>query len=345
MKREDILYYDKNYEVVFGDIYFENNIVTKTVEKDKPKEYNKSDILLPPLADIHIHGGYGVDFMHCNEKDLIYFTEQAKKDGIGAFMPTTVACEYEAIYRLSESIARANIPEIWGIHIEGPFINKKHKGVMDEKYIRECDMTLYDNVKSILPDKVIRFTIAPETEGAEEFCEYVCKKGDFVSLGHSGATKKECEALKKRGASSYTHVFNAMSPLFHRSENILSCALTDELYCEIIADKIHICSNVLDIVGRCKKDKLILVSDAIFAMACKEGRYKFCGREINVKAGKAYTDENVIAGSVLKLKEAVKNMSDIIGEKSAVKAASENPARLLHKFDVFGSIEEGKYIL
>ncbi|MGN1317777.1 MAG: N-acetylglucosamine-6-phosphate deacetylase [Lachnospirales bacterium] len=342
MKLENIVFLNKNYDFVLGDIIIEDNIITDIREYEK---VNKKG-LIPNFTDIHIHGGYGVDVMDCDYKGIMYLSEKLVEDNVGMWLPTTVAKDFDEIYKVCKAVKEASKnnkgAKIAGIHIEGPFISKEYKGIMEEKYIVPCSTELFDNIKEILGDMVIRFTIAPEVCGAEEFCSYVIKNGGFISMGHSKAKSEECKALSTLGANSFTHLFNAMSPLHHRSQNMLSYALQSNEYCEIIADEIHILPEVLSLALKILGDRAVLITDALRYMGMGEGSFEFCGDLITVKNKRAANKDGRLAGSVLKMKEAFLNAEKYVGYKNAIKIACENPARVISKFNEIGSIEVGK---
>ena len=265
----DRVYLGPDYNYYTGDICIEDDVILSVIpkEKSKPKQ-----ALLPPFVDVHIHGSYGIDCMNASDSDLVMLAKRLRENGVGGFLPTAVASDRDSILKLAESVGKCKDKSVLGIHIEGPFLSREYKGIMNERYILPCDNTLFDDVKSYAKDKVIRFTVAPESEGSEGFCKYVCKNGGYVSMGHSGADNEQCRALSKRGANSYTHLFNAMAPLHHRLGGILSEALSDELYCELIADGVHVNKEALNIAYKCKKEKLVLISDAFEGAGEEKGR-------------------------------------------------------------------------
>lgn len=342
MKFRNIVFLNKNYNFVRGNISVEDNIITDITELEPADEKG----IIPPFTDIHIHGGYGVDVMDCDCEGIKYLSNKLIKDNVGMWLPTTVAKNFKSILDTAKAIKKAsenNIgAEIAGIHIEGPFISKQYKGIMEEKYIVPCNKALYDELKAILGDMVIRFTIAPEAEGAEEFCSYVTKNGGYISMGHSNASAGQCKILSNAGANSFTHLFNAMSPLHHRSENILAYALQGKEYCEIISDEIHISPEVLSLALKITDKRAILITDALRFMGMGEGSFEFCGAEINVKNNRAINSDGRLAGSVLKLKDAVLNAAKYIGYEKALMLACENPAKAIGQFEKIGSIEVGK---
>ncbi len=342
MKYDNVVYLNKDYIFVNGSITVENEIITELSEYEPVNERG----LIPPFTDLHIHGGYGIDVMDANAYEISYLSEKLYCDNVGMWLPTTVAKDFKSIISTAKAVKLASLngngAEIAGIHIEGPFISKEYKGIMEEKYIVPCDTKLFDDIKEIMGDMIIRFTVAPEAEGAEDFCKYVVENGGYISMGHSRASYKQCQRLSQLGANSVTHIFNAMSPLHHRDENILAYALDGNEYCEIIADGIHIKPYVLKTALNILGNRAFLITDALRPMGMGEGSFEFCGAKINVKNKMATNSDGKLAGSVLKMCEAVENVGDFIGYENAIRLACENPARVIDKFDYIGSIEIGK---
>ena len=247
---------DKDYNLIFGDIEVENGIVTSINKKGEGNDNDNA--IFPPFIDLHIHGGYGVDIMNGSSSEIIYLSKKLYEDNVGAYMPTTVAKSYSKILASAKEIYFASknrdYAEILGIHVEGPFISKEYKGIMEESYITSCNIKLYEDLKNIMGDLKIRFTIAPEAEGAEEFTEYVVKNGDYISIGHSGGTVKDCENIVAKGAASYTHLFNAMSPVHHRNMGVAGAGLMDNSFVEVICDFVHLSEDCVKFITRLKAD-------------------------------------------------------------------------------------------
>lgn len=343
MLYKDVVFLNKNYDIIIGDIKTEQGLVSEINEKG---EGNNRPVL-PLFTDIHIHGGYGVDIMNAVSDEIIFLSKKLYDGHIGAYMPTTVAGDYNNIIKCAKEIRRAaenkSYAEIVGIHIEGPFISRQYKGIMEDKYIVPCDIKLYKDIREIMGELKVRFTIAPECEGAEEFCRYVTENGDYISLGHSGATFEQCRKLKEAGAGSYTHLFNAMRGIHHRETGIAGAGLLDDNYVEVICDYVHISKHCAEIIARLKADKTVLVTDAMEAMGCENGKFIFCGKEVTADDCSVRDSKGVLAGSKLTMEKAVKNMAEIVGLKAAVKMAAENPAKLIG-LDKYGCIDIGRRV-
>ena len=231
---------------------------------------------------------------------------------------------------------------ILGINCEGPFINPSKKGAQAEEHIKRPDGDFIIDNADIL--KV--YTVAPEMDGALECIEKVYKDGRVLSsMGHTGATFEEAKAGIAAGVRHTTHLFNAMTPLMHRNPGVVGAALSDDrVSCELIADTFHVNKGLFGIVAKLKGDKLCLITDCMRAGGMPDGDYTLGGQPVKKKGIQCLLEDGTIAGSVLKLNNAVKNLYDNtdLSVAEAFAAASLNPAKVLGEDKEIGSIEAGK---
>ena len=280
--------------------------------------------IYPGLIDIHSHGCIGYDTMD-EENHLEEMSEYQLKCGTTTWYPTTMTMSREDIIRATsrdiESISGATIA---GFHMEGPFINPKYKGAMNENFIFRPDMTLFEacsNVKMV--------TIAPELPGSKSFIEN-CPA--VISLGHTDSDYDTAMGAFKTGAKCLTHAFNAMPGIHHRNPGPLMAAMdSEDVYVQLIADGKHIHPAVIRMyVKAMGEDRVILISDCMCATGLSDGEYYFGGQKMIVKNATALTENGNLAGSTVTLFECVKiAISMGINEESAVKMATANPARLM----------------
>ena len=188
-------------------------------------------------------------------------------------------------------------------------------------------------------------TLAPEEDGGEMLIRLLKEEGITVSAGHSGATVDQIEAAEKCGLSCITHTFNAQSPLHHRQAGVVGAALlNDGLYCEVIADAVHVSVPALKLLIKSKPaEKLILITDAMRAKVAAEGVSELGGQTVYVNDGQARLKDGSLAGSVLKMNVAVKNLVEKCGApvEYALDCASYNPACNLGLQEEYGSIRCG----
>ena len=300
-------------EVLEGYVLtFDKEIVSLSQEVPKNVEIidAKGLYLSAGFIDIHIHGSNGYDVMDATKEALEGIAKSILKTGTTSFLATTMTMSQEEIIKALQNVQTFRQQEggarLLGVHLEGPFINPIKHGAQDPKYIQKPNMELIEPFMEII--KII--TIAPEVEGGREFTEYIKKyfPSILLSIGHSNASYHEAKESFSWGVSHSTHLFNAMNPLHHREPAVVGAVLeTDEVSCDIIADLIHIHPSFFKLLYRLKKEQLILITDAMRAGCMKCGISEIGGQKVIVKDGEARLEDGTLAGSVLKLNEALNN--------------------------------------
>lgn len=338
--------YTPSDELHNGLIFTEDDRITQIVEREKtevPAGANVVDfgdaILAPGFLDIHIHGGAGVDAMRAPASDLPRLGKFLASHGVTGYFPTTVAAPIDqtcsALERLANAIEAAEnrdsaAAQPLGIHLEGPFLSQKRRGVHPPENLATPTIELFDRLYQAARGHVRMLTIAPELPGALEVIAEAAKRRVCVSIGHSDAEMPTAQQAVKAGARHATHTFNAMRPLDHRDPGILGEVLTDDnLSADIIADGIHLSPSVVEIFLRAKgRERAVLITDAISATGMPDGHYQLGPIEVDVKDGKC-TSGNSLAGSVLTMDRAVRNITQFShwSLKDAVRSASLNAAR------------------
>ncbi len=295
----------------------------------------KGAYLSAGFIDLHIHGSKGADVMDATPHALETISASLLSTGTTSFLATTMTMSEKKIVLALENIKNYNVKnrggaKILGVHLEGPFINLKKHGAQNPSYIQKPNLELIESYMSII--KMI--TLAPEVEGGESFIKYIKNKypKTLLSIGHSNASYEKSKESFKWGISHATHLFNAMNPLHHREPGIVGAVLeSDEVSCEIIADMIHLHPIFFNILYQLKKEKLVLVTDAMRAGCMSCGEYDLGGQVVTVKNGEARLSDGTLAGSVLKLNEALKNFyehSDISLPK-LISMVTKTPAQKL----------------
>jgi len=142
-----------------------------------------------------------------------------------------------------------------------------------------------------------------------------------------------------------THLFNAQTALMHRDPGVVGAALTDDrVSTELIADAFHVNANLFPLVAKLKGDKLVLITDCTRAGGLADGEYTLGGQPIFVNGIECRLADGTIAGSVLRLNHAVRNLLKYtdLPVWEAVNAASLNPAKRIGADAAKGSLEAGK---
>jgi N-acetylglucosamine-6-phosphate deacetylase len=293
--------------------------------------------ILPGFIDIHIHGSHGHDVMDSDQAALDDLGLFLAGRGVTSYLATTVTAPLDrlltALDRIGGIIERGRTKgaQPVGIHLEGPFISHAKCGVHPTGDLLEPSLELFEKFWQASHGWLKIMTIAPELPNALEVIARATALGVRVSLGHSNATLAETLPAIAAGAASATHVFNAMRALDHREPGILGAVLDGELYCELIADGVHVDPLVIRLLARAKRhDRIVLITDAISATGMPDGRYKLGNLDVDVANGECRHD-GMLAGSVLTLDRGVANFAGFTGLSPAQCAmmATENPARLL----------------
>ena len=300
----------------------------------------------PGFIDIHTHGIAGHDVMDSDEKGLSDMCRRYSASGVTGVLATTMTMDINSIRKavciLNGLVKEKKMKVIIGCHLEGPFISKSYPGAQNTEYIIQPDISLIEEFK----DVIRLVTIAPELSGAKEFIQACVDRNITVSIGHSSATYEEAIEAIKIGAKSITHTFNAMTPLQHRNPGVVGAAMEETgVYCELIADNIHIHPAVQRILLNIKGiDNIILVSDSMRAAAMSEGIYELGGQPVEVKDRSARLKDGTLAGSILTLDEALRNFKNNTGIsiEDVVKTVTVNPSKLIGLDHKKGSLDKEK---
>lgn len=307
----------------------------------------KGKYVSPGFIDIHVHGCGGSDTMDGTLEDIEIISSNVCKNGVTAFLPTTMTMEKEKIYEALNVIRKSmgiknKGAKVVGAHMEGPFINPRLKGAQNEKYIEKPD---YNFIKEYL-DTIKIITLAPEMDKDYEFIKKVKRDTDIVlSIGHTNATYEEAMEAIELGVSHGTHTFNAMSPLHHRNPGVVGAIFNSDVTCELIADKIHVHPGAFNVLINVKGfNKVVLITDCMRAGNLNEGNYDLGGQKVIVKENSARLEDGTLAGSILSLNNGVKNIfkNTNLSLQQVVSMASINPAKVINMEHKKGSIEIGK---
>jgi N-acetylglucosamine-6-phosphate deacetylase len=323
--------------------------VTSRAAREVPTNIRLVDfadgILAPGFIDLHIHGGAGHDVMEAGAGALPPVERLLVSHGVSSYFPTTVTAPLDAtlsaLTRLADAIeaaGRSPQPQNGelrarplGIHLEGPFISHKRRGVHPPENLLAPSPAAFDRFWQAARGHIRVLTIAPELPGALEVIKLASSRGVCVSLGHSNADLDAARAGFAAGARHATHTFNAMRPLDHRDPGILGEVLTDSrLSAEIIADGIHVDPVIVQLFLKAKgPEAAVLITDATAATGMPDGRYRLGSLEVEVKDGRCMVGDS-LAGSVLTMDRAVRNVMQFAqwDLQPAVRLATLNPARV-----------------
>lgn len=305
----------------------------------------------PGLVDVHLHGAVGREVMEAETESLRKIAEHQAACGVTAFFPTTLTAPLEAVIKAIEAVkatARLELPsEIAGIHLEGPYVSLKRKGAQDPKYVREIQAPDLEKFGAALGSLKTLITLAPEAGRNLDFIPRMVEMGWVVSLGHSDATYDEASRAISAGADHATHLFNAWREFHHREPGGLGAVLdSQQVFAELISDGIHVHPSFIRLaVFRKGPERICLITDSLKAAGLPDGTYDWGDMQIVLKGAEVrLKDSGVLAGSVLHLNRAVRNVLDWTGlpVPAVVRMASLTPAESVGLGKVMGSLEPGK---
>ncbi len=336
-------------------LVIENGIIQKITKEIVSADHFKFPShyhIVPGFIDMHVHGIKGCDVMDATAEALSTICQALASEGTTSFLATTMTAEVSYIDAAVEAVKNYNLSnkkvgaEILGLHLEGPFLSSKKMGAQPGDKIILPDVNLMQQWQVKSENNIKLVTLAPELAKSDELIRYLLQEKIVCSIGHTNATYAETMAAIAAGCTHITHLFNAMSGIHQREPGAVTAALlSDGVMAELIVDGFHLHPAVVNLAFKLKgKDKIILVTDAMRAKCMQDGCYDLGGQSVHVKQGHAQLADGTIAGSVLTMSAAIKNMIKFTGcgLAEAVKMASENPARALNIFAKKGSIEINK---
>lgn len=308
----------------------------------------KGAYVAPGFIDIHIHGYLGEDASDGSAEGIKKMAEGIAKNGVTSWLPTTMTVSkaelrkaFEVISSLMEESKSWNGATILGVNAEGPYINSKKKGAQAEEHILKPDAAFFKEYASLI--KIA--TLSPETDENMNCIKELARDTDILlSMGHTDATYEQAIEAIQNGVKHVTHLFNAQTALQHRNPGVVGAALTSEVTTELICDTFHIHKGLFSLVAAAKGDKLVLITDCTRGGGMPDGEYSLGGQKIFVKGIECKLEDGTIAGSVLKMNDAVYNVlnNTNLSVPAVVAAASLNPARAIGVDKTKGSIEVGK---
>lgn len=349
------MFYKADYfileDAMLEDYYMEvEDGVIVGFSKNEPSDYEYlGEIVAPGLVDTHIHGYAGKDIMNAEEGALDVISKGLLECGVTSFLPTTLTDSKErtdaALKRVAAEYKDVKGAKVRGIFLEGPFFTEKYKGAQNPNYMSDPKIDYLKEWKEISDGLVNKIAIAPERAGAEDFIKKANAMGVKVALGHSDASFDEAVAAVDAGANIFVHTFNGMSGLHHREPGMVGAAMATDAISELICDGHHVNPNAAGILMNTKgRDKIALITDCMSAGGMADGDYKLGEFPVRVENGTArLKDGGSLAGSILKLKDGVKNVVDweIADIFEAIQMASLVPAKSVGIDNICGKLHEG----
>jgi N-acetylglucosamine-6-phosphate deacetylase len=343
-------------------VIIENNKIT-SIEDDITKSLEKNiidytdKIIGPGLVDIHCHGALNSDFADGDIEGITKAAQYHLQKGTTTVLATVGSCMPNEMIKAMNSVRdlQDSVPNLYGVHLEGPFFNKEWYGCHLFEAIRNPQKSEWINWNEYI-DIIKMVTLAPELQGADEFMQYYKDSGIVFSIGHSDANFDQITNAVTNNLTHSCHLFCAQ-PRASRNNYVLepavfeSVLMIDDLTVEIICDGIHVGPQLVEFACKIKgTDKIALVSDALRGVGCPPGDYAFgpkngqmCRIIKDPKVGVVPNEKGKLASSAIVLSDGI----GIFSKKTNLpleqiwKMASTVPAKILNISDQKGSIKKG----
>jgi N-acetylglucosamine-6-phosphate deacetylase len=290
-------------------------------------------VIAPGLLDLQLNGGFGYDFT-TDGRTVAEVAARVPAYGVTGFLATVITSPQETYPRrlaqIAEAADAAPGARVLGVHFEGPYLSSRRKGAHDSSLFRAADAA---EIARWASHPLVRMvTLAPELPGALAAVRQLRAVGVVVSAGHSDATFEQGMAALDAGVNMCTHLFNAMPELRQRAPGLAGAFLTVSTPCGIIADGAHVHPAMLRLAIQMKgASGIALVTDAMAAIGMPPGRYHLGDREVSVDGAVSRLVDGTLAGSILTMDLAVRNVVELAGctPAQALTMASRTPARVV----------------
>ncbi len=304
-----------------------------------------SGVLTSGMVDLQVNGCFGIDFADATPERWAEARRELARTGVTSFLPTLITGTMPRLVRQLDDVAREQgrdisaAARVLGAHVEGPFLSPIRAGAHDAALLVDPTDARLDQLLSQGRDRTVRVvTLAPERPGALAAIRRLTDSGITVSVGHSDATANQVTAAADAGASMITHLFNAQRGLHHREPGVPGTGLADPRFrLGLIADLHHVTGAVVTIIFAAAPDRVILVTDAVAAMGMPPGASTLGGESTFVDDDDQppRRHDGVLAGSVLKLEQAVRNVVGLgVSRETALRAATSTPADVIGRADL-----------
>jgi len=354
--------YTKDHEFKQGSILINEDRIDKLVFEnvesisDSETIDAKGHYVIPGLVDIHFHGAKNCDTCDCSVESLKTIAEYEASQGVLAICPATMTIpvdELENVLSTASKFANTQKNEkeasLVGINLEGPFISPQKVGAQNSENIKAASIDLFTKLQAVANGLIKLVDLAPEEGDNLAFIKDLKEQYSNVhtSIAHSNCDYDIAKDAFDNGIDHLTHTWNAMNGINHRAPGPSIAGAEAHAYAELICDGIHIHPAMVRLAFKMfGDDRLCLISDSMRAAGMPDGEYDLGGQSVVVKGNKAVlkADENTIAGSVTNLYECMKKaVSFGIPFETAVRAASENPAKSIGLDQDYGVIDSGKF--
>ncbi len=342
---------DEGFESGLAVLIDDGRIAAIAPAGDVPAAAERVDLdgamLVPGFIDVQVNGGGGVLFNDAPTVERVATIGRThRRFGTTGFLPTLISDDLSVVgegIRAVDAAIEEGVPGVLGIHIEGPFLNSRRKGIHDGSRIRELDEAGFETITGLQHGRTL-VTLAPERT-TRSMIGRLAEAGLIIAAGHTDGSYEEIREALEAGVTGFTHLFNAMSPLTSREPGAVGAALEDRnSWCGLIVDGRHVAPPTMRLALRCKPlDRFMLVTDAMPSVGMAAKSFMLQGQPIRVENGVCVNADGTLAGSDLDMAGAVRNAVEMleVDVETALRMASRHPADFLGLGDRLGRIAPG----
>lgn len=352
------MYALKNCTIFTGEGVLENSavivdgrriteiIAVSDVAKGMEVRDLKGSILAPGFIDLQLNGCGGRMFNDdISVETLDVMAEAILPTGCTSFLPTLVSTNDEAMLQALKVVRNyraGNGSAILGLHLEGPYLSLKRRGIHDPDEIRDPDERMLEIIVEYGSEVTRICTMAPETVKPEHV-EKLTRAGIVVSAGHSAAPCPQARTMFRSGMTMATHLFNGMEPLQGREPSLVGAIYLEKPWTGIIADGVHVSWDNIELAKNILREKAFCITDAVSAVGTDMTEFQLGGQTVFVKDGKCSAADGTIGGSVLSMDQAVRNCVDHVGIDlyETLRMATLYPAKAIDIDSEYGRVTQG----
>jgi N-acetylglucosamine-6-phosphate deacetylase len=299
--------------------------------------------LTPGFLDLQVNGGGDALLNNDQTPAALHIMAAAhRRFGTVGILPTVITDAPEVLARAVDATIAAHAEpnpdrSLLGLHIEGPHLSIPRRGTHAPEYIRPFDATTLAHVQRLRARGIfVKITVAPESTTPQDVAR-LASLGAIVSIGHSDTTAEATRALLDAGATCFTHLFNAMSPMLNRAPGVTGACINSTAYAGIICDGIHVADEMVGLAIRARPlpGRMFLVSDAMCTVGGSD-HMRLYGQDIWLKDGRLVNAEGSLAGAHVTMAEGLHRLITHVGTspETALDMAVSAPARLLNRPDL-----------
>lgn len=296
-------------------------------------------VVTPGFLDLQVNGGGDALLNNDQTPEALHRMAAAhRRFGTVGILPTVITDAPEVLARAVDAVIAAKGGQgLLGIHIEGPHLSIPRRGTHAAEWIRPFDATTLAHIQRLRAEGIfVKITVAPESTTPQDIAR-ITGTGAVVSIGHSDATADEVRALLDAGATSFTHLFNAMSPMLNRAPGVTGACINSTAYAGIICDGIHVADEMVGLAIRARPvpGRMVLVSDAMSTVG-GSNHFRLYGQDVWLRDGRLVNAEGSLAGAHVTMAEGLRRLITVVGTspETALDMASAAPARLLGRPDL-----------